>query len=359
MRSKIEGKFRLWFLLRGLGVGLYLCVAAEMFLRTLQPVPMLPRYVEAKPYGVRGNSGDTHYWHRSPDYALEMRMNSQGVRADREIPYRKPPGVVRIVLLGDSFSVGHGATLEETFIVQAETILRRQGHSVEVVNMAVSGHGTAEELVTLKAEGLRYEPDFVVIGWHPTDLRDTVRSNLFALEKGKVVTRQSSYLPAVKLRSFLFSFAAYRWLAGDSHLYNWLRTRGGEFAQGQLYRLRKRFGGSSRVDALPAVSTPPGLSNSERLNIALLAQMRTIAQENNAKLIVVDIPFSRPGPSYVSGFPEDPRQLHHGFSVVDPVTEFEANSDKLLYWENSHNHFTPLGNRIVGRALASMISEML
>ena len=40
---------------------------------------------------------------------------------------------------------------------------------VEVVNLGVSGFGTAEELIVLEKEGWSYEPDLVMAHWHPSD----------------------------------------------------------------------------------------------------------------------------------------------------------------------------------------------
>ena len=82
-----------------------------------------------------------------------METNSKGVRSDREIPYEKPAGVKRIVVLGDSYGMGYEVTLEDSFLGVMERRLQESGIEAEVVNLSVSGHGTAEELITLKEEG--------------------------------------------------------------------------------------------------------------------------------------------------------------------------------------------------------------
>src|SRR5215831_19651099 len=45
---------------------------------------------------------------------VDFRTNSQGLR-DREFPFDRVPGKLRIVMLGDSLTVGWGVPLEETF----------------------------------------------------------------------------------------------------------------------------------------------------------------------------------------------------------------------------------------------------
>jgi hypothetical protein len=133
----------------------YFLIFGEIFLRIFRPQPMLPRYVCATEYGVRGNMPNMNYWHTTTEYHINIRTNSQGIRADRDIPYEKPRGVKRIVLLGDSFGMGYEVNLEDTFTRRLEVGLAAKGVNCEVVNLSVSGLGTAEELIVLENRGFR------------------------------------------------------------------------------------------------------------------------------------------------------------------------------------------------------------
>lgn len=84
----------------------------ETVVRVWFPQPMLPRYVTDAPYGVRMNMPNMSYWHTSPDYHVHFQTNSHGIRSNREISYEKPPGVFRILGLGDSFTLGYEADLD-------------------------------------------------------------------------------------------------------------------------------------------------------------------------------------------------------------------------------------------------------
>lgn len=88
---------------------------------------------------------------------VEYRINSKGLR-DEETPYEKPPGVYRIVLLGDSRAFGYGLPIEKHF----STLLEGYFRNVEVVNMGVSGYGVDQELLLLQSEGFKYQPDVVI-----------------------------------------------------------------------------------------------------------------------------------------------------------------------------------------------------
>ena len=85
--------------------------------------------------------------------------NSKGLR-DVEHAYEKPPGVFRIVVIGDSFVFGAGGVEPSkrfTDILQAST------RNTEVINMGVPAYGTDQEYLYLADEGLKYHPDLVLV----------------------------------------------------------------------------------------------------------------------------------------------------------------------------------------------------
>lgn len=119
-------------------------------------------------------------WHHEPNardlfvklgFEQEIEINSRGLR-EREIPYDKPDGVRRILVIGDSAAVAFEVAPEERFTAVAERILREQGHPVEVINAGTRGWGTDQTLLFLRDEGLRYQPDVVLYLWTDNDLFD-------------------------------------------------------------------------------------------------------------------------------------------------------------------------------------------
>jgi hypothetical protein len=90
-------------------------------------------------------------------YEIEYRINSRGLRDD-ETNYAKPEGTFRIVLIGDSRTFGFGVPIEKHFSMLLEGYFK----DVEVVNMGVGGFGVDQELLYLRSEGFRYEPDLVL-----------------------------------------------------------------------------------------------------------------------------------------------------------------------------------------------------
>jgi hypothetical protein len=88
---------------------------------------------------------------------VEYRINSKGLRDD-ETSYEKSEGIFRIVLLGDSNAFGFGVPIEKHF----STLLEGYFKNVEVINMGVNGFGVDQELIYLRSEGFRYQPDLVL-----------------------------------------------------------------------------------------------------------------------------------------------------------------------------------------------------
>lgn len=92
--------------------------------------------------------------------ATDVRISSQGLRADREYPVPKAGSVVRILVLGDSFVFGSGVNIEDTLVSRWQ---QRLGERYEVVNMGVPGYATSHAVELLEDRGLKLDPSAVVI----------------------------------------------------------------------------------------------------------------------------------------------------------------------------------------------------
>jgi GDSL-like Lipase/Acylhydrolase family len=98
--------------------------------------------------------------------------NSRGYRDDeRTIP--KPPGVRRVLSIGDSFAWGFGVEYGDAYPQRLErSLIRRRHERWEVVNLAVPGLNSVQEAAQLTREGFQYEPDVVVLGYVLNDSED-------------------------------------------------------------------------------------------------------------------------------------------------------------------------------------------
>jgi lysophospholipase L1-like esterase len=92
-------------------------------------------------------------------------VNALGYR-DLDHPVPKPPGVLRIAVIGDSIAQGTGIEDEKTIFPRVlEMNLRLKGAPAEVQNFGVPGYNTQQEVATLVTKGLAYSPDVVVLAY--------------------------------------------------------------------------------------------------------------------------------------------------------------------------------------------------
>src|SRR5262249_21262173 len=91
--------------------------------------------------------------------------NSHGHRAV-EVPLKKPPGVFRILVIGDSFTVGANVRQEEAYPKVLERRLRAAyGPRIEVINAGVGGWDPIQYAEYFEHYGREFEPDLVLVGF--------------------------------------------------------------------------------------------------------------------------------------------------------------------------------------------------
>ncbi len=105
-----------------------------------------------------------------------VKVNSAGMR-DVEHARAKPPGVLRVAVLGDSYTEAIQVDREKAWPALLEKHLDRCRPGTQVLNFGVSGFGTAQELLTLRAKAWDYAPDVVLLAFFPSnDVRDNSRT---------------------------------------------------------------------------------------------------------------------------------------------------------------------------------------
>ena len=100
-------------------------------------------------------------------------INEHGYHDD-SFPVEKPSGEFRAVFIGDSITMGHGVTRDETFSNQLEDILQQFGKgydSYQIINTGVQGYSAHQELQALR-EAMRFSPDFIAVGFCPNDVTE-------------------------------------------------------------------------------------------------------------------------------------------------------------------------------------------
>lgn len=335
----------------GMGLSAAMVLAEALVLLFVGEQPKFPRRVVGAPWGLRYNDPGATYRHKSRDGTWQFTINRQGMRADRDYPYDKPPGRLRVLVLGDSFAIGYEVTAEQTFAMVLERELRRRNVDVEVMNAGVSGYSTAEAALYLERELIKYRPDVVVSSTYENDFADNIRSDLLRLEASGLVAGRLTYVPAGSIGDFLNETLVFNILSGRSNAF--------AFAKEQMTLLVKAA--MERDAPQPgAVETGPEFERQRdyerRLLAAIVNRMYTFLHARRIPLVVLSIPRQTANAELVDGFPCEL------FDLSRPGLEFVSGKKALaplvtthpLYHKFSLNHWTPVAHEAAGKALANL-----
>jgi lysophospholipase L1-like esterase len=97
-----------------------------------------------------------------------FQTNSKGLR-DREFSYERQPRTLRVLMLGDSLTVGWGVPVEQTFSKRIEKLFVADGVDAEVINTGVGNYNTVQEVEYFLTEGFKYRPNIVVLNFFVND----------------------------------------------------------------------------------------------------------------------------------------------------------------------------------------------
>ena len=353
--------------LLGAGLVLYTLLFAEGFVRVFDPQPLMPRYITGTAWGVRGNIPNTRYWHHTPEVDVEYRINGEGLRADRDYPQRKPPGICRLGIFGDSFLFGLEVDLRDSFADRLEKRLRAMGFPVEVLNFSVGGFGTAEMLQTYEQFGRRFDLDVVLFSWDTSDLTDNVRSNLYHLKNGRLERANTEYLPAVNIQDMLMRYRVYRFVADHSELYTFVRDRMSLLLKMRLQSERKQSLtaadlGEAEGGANPLDEDLDELQHRNKIDLsaAILTHVDEVVSASGADFYLLDIPSRLTRTEFASPLGILPAPVRSRLKIIAPLAALSsaARPDLKLFYEKGQGHFTPTGVAIlVEEAVKSIASS--
>jgi lysophospholipase L1-like esterase len=110
---------------------------------------------------------------------MHLVTNRHGFRG-REWAIEKPAGTLRIVGLGDSVMFGWGVDVEATYMARLERLLveRQPTPSCEVINLAVGGYNTVQQVETLEQVGLALRPDVVIVNLVDNDANGIIYTDV-------------------------------------------------------------------------------------------------------------------------------------------------------------------------------------
>jgi hypothetical protein len=156
---------------------------------------------------------------------IELRTDSLGLH-DVERSAEKPPGVFRVLVLGDSYVMAHHVPPESALTRRMERVLDgRDGRRVEVWNCGVEGYGTAQELLYLRHVTYRFHPDLVVLGFFAgNDVVDQVPELATSL-RGRPFFRLGDQGLSLDRGHVNFRTRTLDWMRTHLRLFDWANAR--------------------------------------------------------------------------------------------------------------------------------------
>ncbi len=117
----------------------------------------------------------------STEFDLTYRINKQGFRDERSYEPNRVPGTKRVIVFGDSFTFGWGVENNKTF---AKVLERETGY--DILNFGVFGYDVGQYYLSLRDNGLGYDPDVVIYNVHiGNDIEDVILEHPYQSPKFK------------------------------------------------------------------------------------------------------------------------------------------------------------------------------
>jgi lysophospholipase L1-like esterase len=305
--------------------------------RPLAPLPIPSYRIAANPViayeyrpGYRPTDSAFDWTHVG--YAI----NRAGFR-DLDYDEAQPPDTFRVIVLGDSTTAGNGIRkLEDIYPKLAERTLNAGGTigpRVEVLNMAVGGYHTLQEVETLRVKGLRYRPDLVVLTFCINDFDLHADGGVYAaLEKAN---RDASAAGFRAHRTPLLQRSRLAFI-----LYH--RLGFSETDHAAWYQ-REVLSGRTPVEA----------------GLELLSNLQ---EEHGFPVIVLLLPdFNQPARRYASSRIHrsllEAAGVYPNLRVIDLLEEFTRFDPRLRVFSYDGLHLNHLGHRRMAQILARLIRD--
>ena len=264
-----------------------------------------------------------------PHRTTQVVISGQGLRDESYSP-TPAPGRRRVLLLGDSMAWGFGVEERETFA----KLLEDRFPGMDVVNEAVPGYGTDQELLLLEEQGVGFHPDLVLLLFHPNDLLNNTWPRQYGYPKpvfrvdGTDLRLENVPVPG----GWLYELG--------------MRTLRRSFI---LHEIWKRT-----MEPTQDLHASPNLAwdVTERL----LVRMRDTSTKNGARFAVITFPWVDDATN---------RLLVRVREIIDRnrLTHFDlgpALSGRMAaLLDPGTQHWTPEGHRVVADALAPALSDLL
>ena len=287
---------------------------------------------------------DIVHKHKSDEFNVRYRINKLSYRGT---PYSKikPPGIFRIVLIGDSHGFGWGINDDKNIFA---TILDQSLAGVELINLSVPGFGTDQEFLRLKKEGLDYQPDLVILQITENDFTEIMRPLMYEKPKPFFILQNGELiLKNIPVKKDCGTSAQYYldclhipfndWLKRNSTAYSVIDRRYRKL----MLRLNRYFEKSDIKDSTTNRDIYKIDDNGIRIFKAIISEMASELKTKGIEMVVV----------HWNGYLSESRKINDaGIPVIDLYPTVLKNKDKEVLIPHD-GHFNIRGHTLIAEEL--------
>jgi len=343
---------------------------AEFALALVYPSPYSMErnmYFEPDPYTgyrIRPDSEGGYY------NDISANANSMGLR-DREFSMQKEPGITRVMVLGDSFTVGANVEESEAYPKELERLLNEGAASnYEVINTGVGGWSPYQYAQYYEYRGRKLDPDLIIVGLfvgNDTYVERFSQDDVLTAVKGRRTSQQAANKPLTKLKVTFYEHSHLARLImniGVPTNENFRRAEScDEFSNTYIHIQRSRMPNH--------LLRTPETDELARKNIEEIVRIKSMADEDGDQLLVVLIPDENQiNPDLQARIiePQDmnnydfnqPQQLltslleDNSIEVLDLKPYFSAD-DRCLYMNDTH--WIPEGHTLAAEKIVERLAR--
>jgi hypothetical protein len=282
-----------------------------------------------------------------------LRTDAQGFRNNVDFTQSAPPGKIRVVCSGDSFTLGYGVDNDHTWCQLLGTLDDR----IEPVNMGQGGYGIDQAFLWFRRAGAKLNPDVHLFALIDEDLVRMLHPSYLGYGKPLLTVRDhelvESNVPVPGRSAFT------PWLTGILQAIHQLRA----FQFGLA--VRSRLGGGEHEE---------NWKEGRPVALELLEELRRMADASNGLLVVVYLPtllncegWREPYDEWWSDLKAE--VVARGITVIDLTDECtNVRGDDLetmfirrisaFGWRGAEGHYTAKGNDFIARRLYERLAQI-
>ncbi len=297
-------------------------------------------------------------------------INSAGFRSRREYELAPAADTLRIAIFGDSFTAGDDVSDDETWGYRLGQTLNEAGIRAEVLNFGLGAYGMGQAFLRWQQLGKSYQPDIVIFGLQPENLKRNVnvfrqllhRSGpafskpRFVLLEGELQLLNVPTLPPEQLMAVFENFS-------DHPLAPY------EFYYKSRFQAARWWSGSRLLslvfEALRQADTEAGIyepgSEGGELGKAIIDAFAKDVIDSEAEFVVLHLPLQSHLRRYFSNLPrprpiydfllEHSRESYHYIAFEDYLQPLHIDDE---YW-SATKHYGPPLHEFLAQVLADEI----